>query len=328
MGVFPSLHTQAKQSLSYAHRCIARQKIQGVKINQTYQSKVMAASMFSRLDPFDCQEGDFDYYLEQFQNFLELNSVEDESKKVPLFISSIGQDAYKILKEICAPSDPKEKSFDQITALLVEYFARQEFYLRNQRPGEKKGVYVNEMKRLSLKCNFGPFAHHALRDRIACGKLPENTPDEKPSIPAAPTNPSKEPDAQQQQPSVPQGVQPVAEKKAKGPKQQKSGGGAQQKKGHIALTSREKANKASQQQQQQPMEVHVHVQQNTAAAGAEYNLNPDDPQKRTRGPRQQQQGGRYGGGGAQQRRGQAALTSHRRANQPAEEEQSSCAVIM
>lgn len=140
----------------------------------------MAGHLFSRLEPFDCQKGDFDYYLEQFEHFLVLNSVDEEGKKVPLFISSIGQEAYKILKDICAPSDPKEKSFEQLKSLLQEYFARREFYRRNQRPGEYTGAFVNELKRLSVKCNFGPFAHDALRDRIACGKLPEDKPDKKP----------------------------------------------------------------------------------------------------------------------------------------------------
>lgn len=169
----------------------------------------MSANLFSRLDPFDCQKGDFDYYLEQFDHFLDLNSVTDEAKKVPLFISSIGQDTYKILKEICTPSDPKEKSFDQLKNLLLEYFARREFYRRNQRPGEYTGAYVNELKRLSLKCNFGPFAHDALRDRIACGKLPDDKTTDKVTAPTT-SKPSK--------PSVPQIVQVAAEKQTKAKK--------------------------------------------------------------------------------------------------------------
>lgn len=169
----------------------------------------MSANLFSRLDPFDCQKGDFDYYLEQFDNFLNLNSVNDDAKKVPLFISSIGQDTYKILKEICAPSDPKEKSFDQMKTMLLEYFARREFYRRNQRPGEYTGVYVNELKRLSIKCNFGAFTHDALRDRIACGKLP----DDKTSNPT--TVPTTSKGQSHPKPSVPQMVQVAAQKQAK-----------------------------------------------------------------------------------------------------------------
>lgn len=170
----------------------------------------MSANLFSRLDPFDCQKGDFDYYSEQFDHFLVLNSVEEESKKVPLFISSIGQEAYKILKEICAPSDPKERSFEQLKTLLQEYFARREFYRRNQRPGEYTGAFINELKRLSVKCNFGPFAHDALRDRIACGKLPEDKTDKKPS----PSVPAVAPASTKEQ-SVPPILAQVAAAKTK-----------------------------------------------------------------------------------------------------------------
>lgn len=252
----------------------------------------MSANLFSRLDPFDCQKGDFDYYLEQFDHFLVLNSVKAENKKVPLFISSIGQEAYKILKDICNPSDPKEKSFDQLKALLQEYFARREFYRRNQRPGEYTGAFVNELKRLSVKCNFGPFTHEALRDRIACGKLPEDNTDKQPpaaapssrgqSVPqVATTKPKKQ---QQTTPATVVATLGEAKKQQKGPKPQAS---AQhkckicghphkenecphkdascfmcRKKGHIASVCREKAQQ-QQKQQQQPVQVHVHVQQNT-----------------------------------------------------------------
>ncbi|XP_065080638.1 uncharacterized protein LOC135703372 [Ochlerotatus camptorhynchus] len=175
----------------------------------------MAAHLFSRLDPFDCQKGDFDYYLEQFEHFLVLNSVNEESKKVPLFISSIGQEAYKILKEICAPSDPKERSFGQLKSLLQEYFARREFYRRNQRPGEYTGAFINELKRLSAKCNFGPFAHDALRDRIACGKLPEDKADKKPPPPSSSSSvPTVAPVSRKGQ-SVPPIVAEVAAAKTK-----------------------------------------------------------------------------------------------------------------
>lgn len=162
----------------------------------------MAATPFSRLDPFDCKNGDFEYYLEQFDQFLAINSVaDDESKKVPLFIASIGQDAYKILKESCGQGDPKGKSFEELRALLLEYFARREFYQRNQRQGEYTGAFINEVKRLSLKCNFGPFQKEALRDRIACGRLePEGDKDDKKSIaPQQSANPKQHQQPRQQQ---------------------------------------------------------------------------------------------------------------------------------
>uniref|UniRef100_A0A8D8AUL7 (northern house mosquito) hypothetical protein n=1 Tax=Culex pipiens TaxID=7175 RepID=A0A8D8AUL7_CULPI len=161
----------------------------------------MSAAPFSRLDPFDCKNGDFEYYLEQFDQFLAINSVaDDESKKVPLFIASIGQDAYKILKESCGQADPKGKTFEELRALLLEYFARREFYQRNQRQGEYTGAFINEVKRLSLKCNFGPFQKEALRDRIACGRLEPDDKDDKTSMaPQQTTHPKQQQQRQQQQ---------------------------------------------------------------------------------------------------------------------------------
>ncbi|XP_053688951.1 uncharacterized protein LOC128738111 [Sabethes cyaneus] len=195
----------------------------------------MAAGLLSHLEPFDCRSGDFDYYLEQFEQLLLLNSVDDEAKKVSLFITSIGQDAYRVLKESCDPVDPKEKSFEELKTTLQQYFACRQFYRRNQRPNERLGAFINDVKRLSLKCSFGPFAKEALRDRIACGKLPEvktdkpvphppvqvivqQTPTPKPAPDPAAAKPKqlKQPYA----PKVPQTISP-AQPRTEGQKQKR-----------------------------------------------------------------------------------------------------------
>ncbi|XP_053688950.1 uncharacterized protein LOC128738110 [Sabethes cyaneus] len=264
----------------------------------------MAAGLFSRLEPFDCRNGDFDYYLEQFEHFLLLNSVDDEAKKVPLFITSIGQDAYRILKESCDPVDPKEKSFEELKAALLQYFARRQFYSRNQRPNEQLGAFINDVKRLSLKCSFGPFAKEALRDRIACGKLPEDKTDKPVPHPpvqaqqkSAPTPAPDKAAAKPKQPRVPKVPQttgqevalPAPEGQQKQKQRPKGTTGEHRckicghshkeadcahkdascflcrKKGHIASVCREKHQKQNQPAPAaQPVQVHVHVQQNTA----------------------------------------------------------------
>ncbi|XP_058459986.1 uncharacterized protein LOC131435797 [Malaya genurostris] len=252
----------------------------------------MAASVLARPDPFDCRNGDFDYYLEQFEHFLVLNGIDDESKKIPLFITLIGQDAYKILKESCLPADPKDKTFEELKTILLQYFARRQFYSRHQRPGEQLGAFINDVKRLSLKCDFGPFAKEALRDRIACGKIPDDTSDKKPSgstaqakpVPPAKTaevkpKPPKKTDevSKSKQVSIPTSTKQRGQKTAE-PKEHrckicghdghKEADCAHKdascylcrKKGHIASVCREKNKQAG----QQPVQVHVHVQQNTA----------------------------------------------------------------
>ncbi|XP_055537493.1 uncharacterized protein LOC129725543 [Wyeomyia smithii] len=260
----------------------------------------MAAGIISRLEPFDCRNGDFDYYLEQFDHFLMLNSIEDAAKKVPLFITSIGQDAYRILKESCEPMDPKEKSFEELKAALQQYFARRQFYNRNQRPNEQLGAFINDVKRLSLKCSFGPFSKEALRDRIACGKLSEDKTDKPAPSPPAPVPvqpkaaPAPAPEtavAKPKQPKKPKAPQITGQEvvvpATEGQKQMRPPKAGEhrckicghahkeadcahkdascflcRKKGHIASVCREKHQKKN--QPSQPVQVHVHVQQTSA----------------------------------------------------------------
>ncbi|XP_055609971.1 uncharacterized protein LOC129756927 [Uranotaenia lowii] len=156
----------------------------------------MAAAAFSRMDPFDCENGDLDYYLEQFNHFLVLNSLENQPEKVvPLFIGSIGQEAYRKLKEICGTVEPNTKTFEELVTLLQQYFAMREFYRCNQKPKQYLGAYINQLKQLQEKCNFGPFAKEALRDRIACGKLAEDQNQSKPTnVAVTNTVPPKKPE--------------------------------------------------------------------------------------------------------------------------------------
>lgn len=222
----------------------------------------MATTILSRLDPFDCANGDLDYYLEQFDNFLALNAIEAETKKVPLFISCIGQDGYMILKEVCAPLDPREKQFEELIALLHEYLARKKFYGRNQHSGEILGAYINELKCLSTKCNFGLFAKDALRDRIACGKLPEsdsNAIANKPNKPAQvkPAPVSKQVEPKQQQCKICGYPHQASECPYRNASCHACG-----RKGHIATVCRDKADQG--QSQPRATQVHVHVQQNAA----------------------------------------------------------------
>lgn len=263
----------------------------------------MAAGLLSRMEPFDCRNGDFVYYMEQFDNFLLLNAVEDENAKVLLFINSIGQDAYSILKEVCQPTDPKGKPFDELKTLLQQYFARRAFYGRFQRPNEPLGGYINELKRLSLQCNFGPFAKEALRDRIACGKTADDKgkkdqAEAKPPVPSVPIVPPqmlKQAPGQKAKQRTPSVGREVAVPDAEKSKKNQTGGSKQQqqqkqyrckicghqhreadcahkdascflcrKKGHIASVCREKNKQAQSNAGGQPVQVVVHVQQNAA----------------------------------------------------------------
>ena len=74
-----------------------------------------------------------------------------------------GGTAYGVLRNLVAPNNPMDKTFDEIVAKLTEHYdpkpliivERYHFHKRNQASGESIAEYVAELRRLAAKCNFG-----------------------------------------------------------------------------------------------------------------------------------------------------------------------------
>jgi hypothetical protein len=94
-----------------------------------------------------------------------------------MFISHVGAQGYKILKNLCVPLNPRGKSYTHIVAILKGNFApkrliiveRFKFFKRDQLPHKSIGNYIVELKKLSKGCKFGTFLKESLRDRLVCG---------------------------------------------------------------------------------------------------------------------------------------------------------------
>ena len=115
-------------------------------------------------------------YLELLDAFFSTNNIKDE-KKVPSFLSLIGSKIYPLLKNLVAPTLPKEKTFDKLVAALKGPFEpkplmiaeRFHFHRRAQAEGESIKEYMAELRMLTTHCEFGAFLDEALRDRLVCG---------------------------------------------------------------------------------------------------------------------------------------------------------------
>lgn len=96
----------------------------------------------------------FDNYVERVEQYFDANDISDE-KKVPVFLAVIGSQTYGVLRNLVQPDLPKDKSFDEITAVLLKHYnpkpltisERFKFHKRNQKEGEKISEYVVELKR-------------------------------------------------------------------------------------------------------------------------------------------------------------------------------------
>ena len=100
-----------------------------------------------------------------------------DAQKSATFITLIGKDTYKTLKDLCYPDDPVSKSFKEICDLLEKHFAPSvnvasetyRFQQCQQLQTESVGEFANRLKRLAASCDFGGHLQRALRDQFVRG---------------------------------------------------------------------------------------------------------------------------------------------------------------
>jgi len=142
----------------------------------------MAGKTIGQLAEFDPTSDSVSAYVERAQLFFQANEIA-EAKRVAVFLTAIGGRTYTLLRNLLAPTVPKDKSFDEIVDTLKKHFEpkvlviaeRFKFHSRGQAVGESVAQYVAELRRLATHCNFDAYLDEALRDRFVCGLRSEAT---------------------------------------------------------------------------------------------------------------------------------------------------------
>ena len=119
-------------------------------------------------------------YLERVKLCQEANSVADK-KKVTVLLTIIGVKNYALLERLLAPTNPREKSYDELTQVLNAHYQpksvviaeRYHFYRGCQEARETVANFIAELRKLAIK--FGAFLDQALRDRLVCILQSEQT---------------------------------------------------------------------------------------------------------------------------------------------------------
>ena len=89
---------------------------------------------------------------------------EADKTNVAVTISLIGKTAYSTLKDLCRPDLPANKTYDQLTKILKNYYKPKVlevagtycFHHTVQSETESVAEYSNKLKRLAVNGNFGP----------------------------------------------------------------------------------------------------------------------------------------------------------------------------
>lgn len=119
---------------------------------------------------------DFEAYEDRLMQYFLINEVQ-EDKKVPLFITVMGGETYKILKSLSSPTAPSALKFSEIVNTLKQHFKpkvnkraeRFKFSKSNQEQGESISEFIVKLKSLAQSCEFGTFLDDALTDKFIVG---------------------------------------------------------------------------------------------------------------------------------------------------------------
>ncbi|UYV73699.1 hypothetical protein LAZ67_11000422 [Cordylochernes scorpioides] len=118
----------------------------------------------------------FSTFFERLEQFLILEDASEDKKKAYL-LTLIGAKAYEVLKNLCSPELPKNKTFEELTEKLNTHFSPKRpiivqrfiFFKRMQETEESVSQYLVAIKRLAATCEFGNFLEDSLRDKFVCG---------------------------------------------------------------------------------------------------------------------------------------------------------------
>lgn len=131
--------------------------------------------LIGNIEPFNPQQADITAYMERIEQLFICNGIED-TKKVALFLTLIGGEAYGVLKDLLSPALPSEKTYSDLKTVLINHYSpkrlviaeRYKFYNTSQDSNEDIKAYQAKLKNISKHCEFGRFLEEALRDRFVC----------------------------------------------------------------------------------------------------------------------------------------------------------------
>lgn len=132
--------------------------------------------MIGSIPEFVANVDDWNVYEERLEQFFEVNDI-DDAKKCAVLISVIGTSTYKILRDLCHPVVPKNKTFEELCELLRKQLSpqvaifreRSNFYNARQNHGETVTLWYARVKTLAVNCKFGENLESILLDKFVTG---------------------------------------------------------------------------------------------------------------------------------------------------------------
>lgn len=116
-------------------------------------------------------------YNSRIEQYFVAYNITDDNRKRAILLTSLSQEVYTRLMDLCFPDLPETKSFKEIGEILKEtykpvvtvYIERRKFYEAEQNEGESVANFLARLRGLTRHCKFGNSFNDVLRDKFVCG---------------------------------------------------------------------------------------------------------------------------------------------------------------
>ncbi|XP_061512563.1 uncharacterized protein LOC133393118 [Anopheles gambiae] len=132
-------------------------------------------SQIGNIEPYVMGES-FKEYIHRLEMYFTVNDIAVE-KKVPVLITMAGASLYSVAIKLCAPDDPRDKTYADLVKVLEKHFkpnvnvVSERYLLRKCKQTAEQSIadYIIELKAAAQTCDFGSFLSDALRDQFVAG---------------------------------------------------------------------------------------------------------------------------------------------------------------
>ncbi|KAK3747895.1 hypothetical protein QZH41_001360 [Actinostola sp. cb2023] len=93
----------------------------------TASSKPLSAhamATYGKIDEYQETE-DWGIYVERLNHYFEANDIKSEDKQKSIFLATVGAKTYKLIRNLFTPDQPKDKSYEDLTKRLQEFYKPQ-----------------------------------------------------------------------------------------------------------------------------------------------------------------------------------------------------------
>lgn len=141
-------------------------------------AELVPSAIFGTFIPFDHEKDQWRVYSGRLKQFFLTVGIADDKRKKSALLNYVGPATYRLLFDLCSPTDPGDKSYEELCALMETHFTmplvvfkeRKDFYSATRRDGESVQDWLVRIRALASNCRFGDRLEAILLDKFVVGQ--------------------------------------------------------------------------------------------------------------------------------------------------------------